>query len=80
MRCKIQCSTRYYCNNKDNNFLNAKIHVEKTYFVTRPVKTGHVGTNYIPSYNRPYFRARIEYLYSVTFIIKSIIYLIKDKN
>ena len=40
--------------------------------MTGPAKIGHVGTNYIPSYNRPYLSNGIEYLHSVTCIIKLI--------
>jgi len=46
-------------------------------YVTGPVKTGHVGTNYTPSLNRPFLK---EYLCSVTCTIHLIKYEIKVAN
>ena len=49
-------------------------------YVTGPAKTGHVGTNYTPSLYRSYLSSKMEYLHSVTCIIKPIKYLLRAKN
>ena len=48
--------------------------------VTRPAKTGHVGTNYTLSYYRPYLSIGTEYLHSVTCIINPIKCLLSGKT
>jgi len=48
--------------------------------VTGPVKTGHVSINYVPSHNKSFLRTEKEYLYSVTYRIKPIKYVIKVPN
>ena len=55
------------------------IYSQATY-VTGPTKIGHVGTNYTPSHNRTYLSVEIEYLHSVTVVIKSMNCLISVKN
>ena len=44
-----------------------------TKYVTGPVKTGHMGTNYTPSHYWSYLSTGIEYLHSETCIVMSII-------
>ena len=43
-----------------------------TTYVTGPAKIGHVGTNYTLSHNGSYLSTGIEYLHSITCIIKPI--------
>ena len=50
------------------------------YYVTEPVKTGHVGTNYILSHSRSYLGTGINSLNSVTYTIKPIICLSKAET
>ena len=66
-------------------YLHNKINMQmkplnKSLNVTRPAKTGHVGTNYTLSYYRPYLSIGTEYLHSVTCIINPIKCLLSGKN
>ena len=49
-------------------------------FVTRPVKTGHVGTNYTKSLYSSYLSAGNIYFHSVTCIMMPIEYLLRAEN
>jgi len=49
------------------NILNLRL------YVTRPAKTGNVGTNYISSHNRPFLSTGTEYFCSVTSQFKCVI-------
>ena len=48
-------------------------------YVTGYAKIGYVGADYTPSYNIPYLSNGIEYLYSVTGIIKPIKWVMNAK-
>ena len=49
-------------------------------YMTGPVKTGHMGTNYTTSLYRSYFSVGTQYLYFVTCIIKPIKFLLDAQN
>ena len=49
-------------------------------FVTRPVKTGNVGTNYTPSLYSSYFSTGKIYFHSVTCIMMPIKFLLRAEN
>ena len=49
-------------------------------YVTWPAKTGHVGTNYIPSLYRSYLSIGNIYFHSVTCIMMPIKFLLRVEN
>ena len=53
-----------------------------TYYqiVTEPAKTGHVGTNYIPSLYRSYLSIGKVYFHSVTCVMMPIKCLLRTEN
>ena len=63
-----------------NTELKYSLKIVASQYVTRPAKTGHVGTNYILSHYRSYLSTGTEYLYSVTYIIQPIKILLDAQN